>query len=187
MRALLGLALVVCAATASAQSEATVEAGDAKKDEKQAPGFLERVVVRGGVHFDFGGAINLGGTSSSGRASAGLDAGVGYLLVPRFEVGIDANFTMRFVPSPVGVELFELTPGVRWRPIDQVQVRAGVPIPLVPTPGLGLLAGVAYVQPLGGKASLVVGVDYTWWLTDAWRQTAPQGRIDFRGGVQTSF
>lgn len=146
-----------------------------------------RFVVRGGIHLDGSGAINLGGTSDGARAALGANVGVGYFVVPRFELDLDVNFTMRFAPSPVEVENLELTPGARWRPIDQLQLRAGVPIPLVPQAGVGILAGAAYVQPLGDRVSLVAGVDYTYWFTEYWRQKAPLGRIAFHGGVQARF
>jgi hypothetical protein len=143
-----------------------------------------RIVLRGGVHFDVGGAINLGGSSTGARAAVGVNGGVGYLIFPRFEVDLDARFTLRVAPAPIEVELLDVTPGARWRPIDQFQLRAGIPIPLVPQAGVGILAGVAYVQPMGSHLSLVAGADYTYYFTDYWRQVAPQGRIEFHAGVQ---
>lgn len=188
MRALL-LSTLVFAGAALAQDTATPTPAPAETLPAEAKSGIDmsKFVVRGGIHFDVGGAINLGGTSAGARAAVGANAGVGYFIIPRLEIDLDVHFTMRFAPAPVAVELLELVPGARSRPIDQVQLRLGVPIPLVPQPGLGVLAGVAYVQPLGGRVSLVVGVDYTFWLTDAWRQTAPQGRIAFHGGVQAYF
>lgn len=184
------LSTFVFASVALAQ-DTTTPASTPPPEEKPAEAKsgidLSKFVVRGGIHFDVGGAINLGGTSAGARAAIGANAGVGYFIVPRFELDLDVNFTMRFTPSPVAVENLELIPGARWRPIDQVQLRAGVPIPLVPQAGVGVLVGAAYVQPIASRVSLVIGVDYTYWFTEYWRSVAPQGRIDFHGGVQAYF
>ncbi|MEW6431151.1 MAG: hypothetical protein AB1730_06545 [Myxococcota bacterium] len=189
MRALL-LSTLVFAGAALAQDTTTptpppAPPAETPPAEAATSGFdKSKFVVRGGIHFDVGGAINLGGTSAGARAAVGANAGVGYFIVPRLELDLDAVFTLRFAPSPVAVERLELTPGARWRPIDQLQLRLGVPIPLVPQAGVGILGGVAYVQPLGSRVSLVVGADYTYYFTEYWRQVAPQGRIEFHGGVQ---
>lgn len=186
------LVTTLCAATAVAQdteppAPEEKPAAEEKKEEEGGSLFdKSKWVVRGGVNFDVGGAINLGGTSAGARASVGVHGGVGYFIVPRLSLDVDARFMLRLAPG-VGVDLLEFTPGARWRPIDQIQLRVGVPIPIIPQAGVGILGGVAYVQPLGGRVSLVVGVDYTYYFTDYWRSVAPQGRIEFHGGVQAYF
>jgi hypothetical protein len=145
-----------------------------------------RVVVRGSVNFDAGGAINLGGTSTGARVALGANGGVGYLLTPRLSLDVDARLLLQFVPQ-FEFSTLEVIPGARFRPIDQLQLRVGVPIPLVPTPGFGVLAGAAFVQPLASRVSLVIGVDYTYYLTEYWRTVAPGGRIEVHGGVQAYF
>jgi hypothetical protein len=157
-----------------------------KKEEKKG---LDRskIVVRGGITFDFSGVINLGGTSSGAYFGLGLNGGVGYLILPSLEVDLDTRLVIRFTPSPVAVSLFEITPGMRWRPIDRLQLRFGVPIPLVPEPGVGILAGAAFIQPISSNVSFVAGADYTYYFTDYWRSIAPSGRVEFHAGVQAYF
>jgi hypothetical protein len=146
-----------------------------------------RVAVRGSVNLDLNQSINLGGVNSSGaRVTVGANAGVGYFLIDRLSIDLDGRLLAYLTPTP-GLALVEVTPGARYQVIDNLQVRVGVPIPLLPVFGLGVLGGVSYFQPVGNNIHVVVGVDYTYYLTDAWRQTAPFGRIDLHGGVQTSF
>ncbi|MEW5741481.1 MAG: hypothetical protein AB1938_21345 [Myxococcota bacterium] len=164
-------------------AEGTPPPAETKQEEKSAFD-RSKFVVRGGLTFDFSGAINLGGTSTGPRIALGLNGGVGYFILPRFEIDLDLRLVMRFSPSPVAVELFEITPGARWRPIDQLQLRFGVPIPLVPQAGVGILAGAAFIQRISGNVALVVGADYTYYFTDYWRQVAPSGRVEFHAGVQ---
>jgi hypothetical protein len=158
-------------------------------EEKEKAPLIDRSkwVVRGGITFDFSGVINLGGTSGGAYFGLGLNGGVGYLILPSLEVDLDARLMIRFTPSPVAVSLFEITPGARWRPIDRLQLRFGVPIPLVPQPGVGILAGAAFIQPIAGNVSFVAGADYTYYFTDYWRSIAPSGRVEFHAGVQAYF
>lgn len=189
MRALL-LSTLVFAGAALAQDTTTptpppTPPAETPPTQAAKSGFdTSKFVVRGGIHFDLGGAINLGGTSAGPRVALGANVGVGYFIIPRLELDLDVDFMVRFSPAPVAPERFELTPGARWRPIDQIQLRLGVPIPLIPQAGVGILGGIAYIQPLGGRVSLVIGADYTYYFTEYWRQVAPQGRIVFHGGVQ---
>ena len=66
-------------------------------------------------------------------------------------------------------------------------MRGGVPIIFIPTFGLGVLGGVGFHQPLGGHAAFVAEIDYTYYLTESFRQSAPGGKIDLHAGVQTYF
>lgn len=199
MRNVLAVAVGLCSALSLAQmtpvtptpvesppAEGTPPAPAAETKEETHASIIDKskFVVRGGVTFDFSGAVNLGGTSTGAYIGLGINGGVGYLILPRLSLDIDARLTIRFSPSPVAVSLFEITPGARWRPIDQLQLRFGVPIPLVPQAGVGILAGAAYVQPIASRVSLVVGADYTYYFTDYWRGIAPSGRVEFHAGVQ---
>jgi hypothetical protein len=188
----LGLAAVAVAQEGdqNGNGEAKAEEKSAPKEEPKAPAgpFSKgRVAVRGSLNFDLNQSINLGGANPNGaRVTVGANAGVGYFLIDRLSLDLDGRFLAYLTPTP-GVALLEFTPGARYQVIDNLQVRVGVPIPVLPVFGVGVLGGASYFQPIGSNIHLVVGVDYTYYLTDAWRRTAPFGRIDIHGGVQTSF
>ena len=169
----------------AAPPAAEEEKKEEKKGEKKG---LDRskIVVRGGISFDFSGAVNLGNTSTSPYISLGLHGGVGYLILPSLEAGIDTRLMLQFSPS-FRVSLFEITPGMRWRPLDKLQLRLGIPIPLAPQPGVGILAGAAFIQPISSNVAFVAGADYTYYFTDYWRSIAPNGRVEFHAGVQAYF
>lgn len=192
---LFGLTLAVVALGQEGDDQADTGNGKAmqnnkleeKKEAPAGPFSKGRVAVRGSLNFDLNQSINLGGANPNGaRVTVGANAGVGYFLMDRFSIDLDGRFLAYLTPTP-GIALLELTPGARYQVIDNLQLRVGVPIPILPTFGLGVLGGASYFQPLGDRIHLVVGVDYTYYLTDAWRRVAPYGRIDIHGGVQTSF
>jgi hypothetical protein len=157
---------------------------EAKEESHESIIDRSKFVLRGNASFDFSGAVNLGGSSSGAYVGLGANGGIGYLVTPRLSLDLDARLTVRFSPSPLAVSLFEVTPGARFRPIDQLQLRLGVPIPLVPQAGVGILAGAAYLQPIASRVALTIGVDYTYYFTDYWRSIAPSGRVEFHAGVQ---
>ncbi len=142
-------------------------------------------VFRGGANLDLNQSINLGGTSSGARVNAGLHGGVGYLITERITADLDANLTAYL--NPIGLGWFELIPGARARVLDNIQVHVGVPIPLYPQPGFGVLGGLAWGQPLASNVYFVVGLDYTYYFTEYYRSVAPQGRLDVHAGLQTHF
>lgn len=179
--------LVVMAVVGSTLALAQTQPTPAAPPAPAGPFSKGRVAVRGSVNLDLNQSINLGGVNPSGaRVAVGANAGVGYFLIDRLSIDLDGRLVGYLTPTP-GLALVEVTPGARYQVIDNLQVRVGVPIPLIPVFGLGVLGGVSYFQPIGNNIHLVVGVDYTYYLTDGWRQTAPLGRIDLHGGVQTSF
>lgn len=183
MKRLLAVAIAVMASVSAAQ-EATPAA---QQSAPAGPFSKGRVAVRGGLNLDLNQSINLGGVNSSGaRVTVGAHGGVGYFLIDNLSLDLDGNFLAYLTPTP-GVASLEIIPGARYQVIPQLQLRVGVPIPLLPQFGLGVLGGVSYFQPIGSNIHLVVGVNYTYYLTDAWRATAPLGRVDLHGGVQTSF
>lgn len=179
MRALLSLTLVVLASPAVALAD-----GDAGGAAAEAPK-RNPWVFRGGANLDLNQTINLGGSSSGARVTAGLHGGVGYLLTERIEADVDVNLTAYL--NPIGLGWFEVIPGARARVTDNILVHVGVPIPLYPQPGLGVLGGLAWTQPLAANVYFVVGLDYTYYLTEYYRQQAPLGRLDVHAGVQTHF
>lgn len=193
---LLACALALCSSLSLAQTAITptpvspppAETPPPQQEEKDNRPLIDRSkwVVRGGITFDFSGVINLGGSSTT-YVGLGLNGGVGYFIIPRLELDLDTRLMVRFSPSPVAVSLFEITPGARWRPIDRLQLRVGVPIPLVPQAGVGILAGLAFIQPISDRVSFVAGADYTYYFTEYWRNIAPSGRIEFHAGVQAYF
>ncbi len=159
--------------------------GAAVTDKPEKDELGNRWVFRGGANLDLNQSINLGGTSGGARINAGLNGGVGYLLTRSLEADLDAHLSAYL--NPLGLDSVEFIPGVRWRPVDNLQVHVGVPIPLYPQVGLGVLGGLAYLQPLGDHATLAVGFDYTYYLTEYYRSAAPLGRLDVHGGIQTHF
>jgi len=182
------LALLMTFAAAVAFADEETPAPEEKPaPEAQKSDTPSRIIVRGGANMDLNQSINLGGANSSGaRVTAGLNGGIGYLVVPpSLSVDLDVQVQAYLTPTP-GLSLVELTPGARYY-VGNLQFRVGVPIPVYPTFGVGVLGGVAWSQPLGGKARFVAGVDYTYYLTESFRQIAPYGRVDVHAGVQTSF
>ncbi len=145
-----------------------------------------KFVLRGSINLDLNQSINLGGSSTSGaRVTVGVNGGVGYYAIENLSLDLDARFAAFLTPSP-GVSLLEFTPGARYVLLQNIQLRVGVPIPVYPQLGVGILGGVSYIQSLG-IANLVVGVDYTYYVTDYYRSQAPFGRLDVHAGVQKSF
>lgn len=177
--------VVVAVATVSLAQDQTPPA--AQQAAPAGPFSKGRVAVRGGINLDLNQSINLGGVNSTGaRVTVGAHGGVGYFIIDNLSLDVDGNFLAYLTPTP-GVATLEIIPGARYQVIPQLQLRVGVPIPLLPQFGLGVLGGLSYFQPIGSNIHLVVGVNYTYYLTEGWRQTAPLGRIDLHGGVQTSF
>ncbi len=198
MRTFLLAAFLVVPLSALAQDEAPPppeEKAEEKKEEKAekeekkdaGPFSAGRFVVRGGLSFDLNQSFNLGGpATTAARITLGANGGVGYFIIPKLSLDVDLRFLAYLTPTPE-VAWFEVTPGARYNVVDNLVVRVGVPIPILPRFGVGVLGGVAYHQPLGSRAALVVGVDYTYYLTDYYKTVAPLGRVDVHGGVQTWF
>jgi hypothetical protein len=199
MKLVLACAVALCSSLTLAQTtftptpvnpppEPAAAPAPAAEEKEKAP-LIDRSkwVVRGGLTFDFSGVINLGGSSGGAYVGMGLNGGVGYLILPSLEADLDLRLMIRFSPSPVAVSLFEITPGMRWRPVDRLQLRVGVPIPLLPQPGVGVLVGAAFIQPISNRVAFVAGADYTYYFTDYWKSVAPSGRIEFHAGVQAYF
>lgn len=186
MRLLVPSTLALLASAAFAQ-DVTPPPEDAPTVDRpaQGTGRAGKVTFRGGLNFDVARSFNLGGTTGGAAATIGAQVGAGYFVLENLSTDLDVSARLSFT-SPVTLGL-ELTPSVRFFPIPQVSVRAGVPIPLLPVPGVGVLAGAAFHQPIGDKVQLVAGVDYTFYLTEAYRLASPYGRIDVHGGVQTWF
>jgi hypothetical protein len=146
-----------------------------------------RWVFRGSASFDLNKTINLGGENSADTPIAGgINLGVGYLVLKNLSLDVDAQTHLQLSPA-FAVRDLGLTPGMRYQVLDNVYVRAGMPIILLPEFGLGVLAGAGYVQPIGSNAAFVVGVDYTYYLTEYYKRAAPSGRLDVHAGVQTWF
>lgn len=151
------------------------------------PSWTDKLVLRGSASLDLNRSINLGGENPDGAAVVGsLEPGVGYMLTENFSLDLDMESHFQLSPSFLIRDL-GLTPGARFYPISNAYVRAGAPVLFLPEFGWGVLGGAGYMQPIGGLASLVVGVDYTYYFTDYYRQIAPQGRLDIHAGVQTRF
>jgi hypothetical protein len=155
-------------------------------EEEKGPFAAGRVVFRGGASLDLNQSFNLGGSSAGARIGGGVSAGVGYYVIDNLSLDTDAHLHFLITPSPALTDL-GITPGARYHILPQAYVRAGMPIELLPTFGLGVLAGAGYYQSLGPKIGLDVGVDYTYYLTEAFRAAAPAGRVDVHGGIQTHF
>ena len=143
------------------------------------------LVIRVALTFDVSRSFNLGGMLSGGVATVGVNAGVGYQVMDRLTADLDLAGALSFT-SP-GSGTMELIPGVRFSPIRQLQLHFGFPVPLVPSFGVGLLGGAAFVQRLAGSVELVVGADYAYFLTDANRLRSRYGRIQAHAGLQVSF
>ncbi|MHB8873319.1 MAG: hypothetical protein ACYC8T_06500 [Myxococcaceae bacterium] len=197
MRSTLAAVLLWLPAAALAQEGAEVETPAAEEkpaaEEPEKPAESKssgpfspgRVVVRGNAGIDLDQTINLGGSSGALRNTGYLSGGLGYFIIENLELGADLSAHMVFTPDFI-FENLELTPGVRYHVLPQLNLRAGVPIDFVPV-GLGVLGGLAFSQPIGGNAHFTVGVDYTYWLTPAFQAVAPKGRIEPHVGLQTHF
>ncbi|MBX5481123.1 MAG: hypothetical protein IRZ16_04625 [Myxococcaceae bacterium] len=160
---------------------------DVSCDQPKGPFSQGRVVLRGGADFDLNQSINLGGSNPNGPAVVGgINVGAGYFLIDNLSLDIDTQSHLQLSPG-FAVQDLGLTPGARYQFIPQAFIRAGVPILLVPDFGLGVLGGAGYYQPLGSHAAFVLGADYTYYLTEAYRRTSPLGRVDLHAGVQTWF
>lgn len=158
-----------------------------EESESKGPFSKGRVVFRGSANFDLNQSINLGGENADGAAIVGgINLGAGYFIIENLSLDVDASTHLRIAPS-FGILDLGLTPGARYQFIPQAYVRVGAPILFLPEFGLGVLGGAGYHQPLGSNAAFVVGVDYTYYLTEYYRRTAPGGRIDVHAGVQTWF
>jgi hypothetical protein len=155
-------------------------------EEPKGPFAAGRVVFRGGASLDLNQSINLGGTNSGARVGGGVNAGVGYYVIDNLSLDTDAHLHFLITPAPALTDL-GVTPGMRFHFLPQAYVRAGVPIEFLPTFGLGVLGGAGYYQALGEKVGLTAGVDYTYYLTEAFQRAAPLGRVDLHGGIQTHF
>lgn len=158
-----------------------------EREETEGGSWRDKLVFRGSASLDLNQSINLGGENADSPAVIGsVEPGVGYMLTEKLSLDLDAETHFQVSPSFLIRDL-GLTPGARFYPISQVYLRAGAPILFLPQFGAGVLGGAGYLQPLGGKASLVVGLDYTYYFTEYYRRTAPQGRLDVHAGVQTRF
>ena len=145
-----------------------------------------RVVFRARAGLDLNQTINLGGDNTGARAGGNADLGFGYFLINDLSVDLDVSTRFNLLPA-AAISAFGITPGLHYYPLPRTYVRAGVPIAFLPSFNLGVLAGAGYFQPLASNVHLVVGIDYTYWLEGPLRQVAPQGQIDLRAGIQTSF
>lgn len=177
---------------AQAQEEAApaptppAPAAEEKKQDEKGPFSPGRFILRGGINFDLNQSINLGGSSQGARVTLGANAGVGYFVIENLEIDLDFRFFMYLTPKPE-VSSLEITPGARYRVWQNILLRVGVPIPIVPQFGVGILGGLAWSQPIASRVSFVIGVDYTYYFTEYYRTVAPAGRLDIHGGIQTWF
>lgn len=147
-----------------------------------------RFVVRGNAGIDLDKTINLGGTNSGTTPIAGsVNVGVGYFVVKNLSLDVDLDMRFRISPN-ADVTSLGVTPGLSYYPIPQFYVRGGVPIILLPGLDIGVLAGVGFRQKMVANTYFVLGVDYTYWVTDNRQKViAPNGRLDVHAGVQAHF
>jgi len=147
-----------------------------------------KFVVRGNASLALDQTINLGGDNSGGTPIAGgVNLGVGYFVIQNLSIDVDLD--LRFQLSPdTEINALGVTPGARYYPIPQVYVRAGVPIVLIPDLDIGVLGGLGFRQKMVANTYFVLGVDYTYWVTDNHQKDiAPNGRLDVHAGVQAHF
>ncbi len=175
-RLLLGSSLIL--ASVAAPALAAAESADATT--------AGRVAFRARAGLDLNKTINLGGDNTGTQLGGNADLGFGYFVINNLSVDLDVSTRFTFLPA-TAVTAFGLTPGAHYFPLPRTYVRAGVPISFLPSFNLGVLAGLGYSQPLADRIFLLVGIDYTYWLQGPLRSVAPQGQIDLRAGIQTSF
>ncbi len=146
-----------------------------------------RFVFRGGANLDLNRSINLGGNNDGDTpVNAGASVGVGYFVIDNLSLDLDLDAHLELSPE-FGFASLGFTPGARYQLIPQAYVRVGAPLIVYPSFNAGILGGVGYHQPIGSKAALVIGLDYTYYFTEEYRTAAPQGRVDVNAGVQTWF
>jgi len=163
---------------------ARAESGTNEEDESS----LERghFVVRGSANLDLNKSINIGGNNSGETVGGGVNLGVGYFVLSGLSLDLDLD--LRFLVAPKAeLTTLGVTPGLRYYPIPQVYLRAGLPIVLIPNFGLGALGGAGFRQKIVTNTYFVIGVDYTYWMTESFRAAAPGGRLDINAGVQAHF
>ena len=157
-----------------------------KDKDNDGPTSAGTIDVRGGINLDLDKTINLGGDSDGSEIGGGINVGVGYFVIDNLAIDNEVRVTFQFAPK-FDVTRLEWIPGLRFHPLPQFFVRVGTPVVVIPEFGFGVLAGAGYRQPLGKKAAFVIQVDYTYWLTEFYRQAAPNGQLQVSAGVQTSF
>lgn len=147
-----------------------------------------KFVLRGNAGIDLDKTINLGGDNSGQTPIAGsVNLGAGYFVVQNLSLDLDLDLRFRISPA-ADITSLGVTPGMRYYPIPQAYVRAGVPIVLIPNLDIGVLAGAGFRQKMVANTYFVLGIDYTYWVTDnAQKFIAPNGRIDIHAGVQAHF
>ncbi|MDF1562386.1 MAG: hypothetical protein P1V51_05040 [Deltaproteobacteria bacterium] len=178
------------AATLAVLAAAPAHAEEVSEEDSVKKG---RFVVRGNAAVDINRTINLGGTNTGGTPIGGRgNVGFGYFMVNNLSLDLDLDLRFQFSPD-AGIDQLGLTPGLRYYPIPQIYVRAGVPIVFLPQFDAGVLAGVGYRQKLVRNTYFVLGVDYTYWITGdvndsrSQKSQAPNGRLDIHAGVQAHF
>lgn len=177
-----GLAVAVAMFVVFSAGDAHAQRRGSRRGAK-APG---KVVFRGGVNLDAGRTINLGGKNEGTTPIiASITPGIGYYFAENASLDFDIDGSMQIAPTTAFNSL-GVTPGVRYE-ISQFYARAGAPVVLLKTREVGVLGGVGYLIPMGEKTSSVIGADYTYWLTPAYRRNSPYGKVELKLGVQQSF
>lgn len=178
---LFAVALCVVLGATDAEAQRRGSRRDAAGDKAEG-----KTVFRGGISLDGSRSINLGGeTGTSAAINAAITPGVGYYFADNASVDFDVEGSLQLSPA-FGFNTLGVTPGVRYE-ISQVYARVGAPVVVYQAFGLGVLGGVGYLQPITEKTKAIFGVDYTYWLTPAFRRASPYGKIDLKLGVQQSF
>lgn len=178
----LSLTLALCVVLGAADADAQRRGSRRSRGDKSEG----KVVFRGGVSLDGSRTINLGGEEgTTPEIVAAITPGIGYYFADNASVDFDIEGALQLSPATAFRSL-GVTPGVRYE-FSQVYARLGAPVVLYQAFGAGVLGGVGYLQPITEKTKAVFGVDYTYWLTPAFRRASPYGKIDLKLGVQQSF
>jgi hypothetical protein len=146
-----------------------------------------KVAVRGNAGADLGQDIDLANPNLTFTPSAFIEGGLGYFVIQNLEADIDVSAHLVF-GKPISFGL-TVTPGVRYQVGPQFMIRAGIPIKLFPERDAGILVGAALTQPIGGNATFVLGVDYTYLLIRPGADPSVQyyGILSPHVGIQTHF